>query len=50
MGLGILSEKKQGKLMSDFDRSAEDVGNVLMLEHLNLTVPDQGIAAPTDYP
>jgi catechol-2,3-dioxygenase len=31
--------------MGDFDRSAEDVGNVLMLEHLNLTVPDQGIAA-----
>ena len=28
-----------------FDRSAEDVGNVLMLEHVNLTVPDQGIAA-----
>ncbi len=31
--------------MSDFDRSVEDVGNVLMLEHVNLTVPDQGIAA-----
>ncbi len=31
--------------MSDFDRSAEDVGNVLMLEHVNLTVPDQGVAA-----
>ncbi|MEM7076998.1 MAG: hypothetical protein AAF513_00090 [Pseudomonadota bacterium] len=28
-----------------FDRSAEDVGNVQMLEHVNLTVPDQGIAA-----
>lgn len=31
--------------MSRFDRSAEDVGNVLALEHVNLTVPDQGLAA-----
>ena len=31
--------------MSDFDRSAEDVGNVQLLEHVNVTVPDQGIAA-----
>ncbi len=28
-----------------FDRSTEDVGNILALEHLNLTVPDQAIAA-----
>ena len=28
-----------------FDRGAEDVGNILALEHLNLTVPDQAIAA-----
>ncbi len=28
-----------------FDRSAEDVGNILSLEHLNLTVPDQPLAA-----
>jgi hypothetical protein len=31
--------------MSSFDRSAEDVGNVLSLEHVNVTVPDQGLAA-----
>lgn len=31
--------------MTDFDRVAEDVGNVLCLEHVNLTVPDQGLAA-----
>ncbi len=31
--------------MASFDRSAEDVGNVLSLEHVNLTVPDQGLAA-----
>lgn len=31
--------------METFDRSAEDVGNVLNLEHVNLTVPDQGMAA-----
>ena len=28
-----------------FDRSEEDVGNILQLEHVNLTVPDQGLAA-----
>jgi hypothetical protein len=28
-----------------FDRSVEDVGNILALEHLNLTVPDQAVAA-----
>ena len=28
-----------------FDRAAEDVGNVQLLEHVNLTVPDQGIAS-----
>ncbi len=28
-----------------FDRAAEDVGNVHLLEHVNLTVPDQGLAA-----
>ena len=31
--------------MGEFDRSAEDVGNVQMLEHVNVTVPDQGLAA-----
>ena len=28
-----------------FDRAAEDVGNILALEHLNLTVPDQTVAS-----
>lgn len=31
--------------MSKFDRSTEDVGNVLALEHVNVTVPDQALAA-----
>ena len=31
--------------MSDYDRSTQDVGNVQLLEHVNLTVPDQGVAA-----
>lgn len=32
--------------MSDtFDRAAENVGNILAMEHLNLTVPDQEMAA-----
>jgi len=30
---------------TDYDRSVEDVGNIVMLEHVNLTVPDQGVAA-----
>ena len=29
----------------EFDRSAEDIGNILNMEHINLTVPDQQIAA-----
>jgi hypothetical protein len=29
----------------DFDRTLDDVGNVLALEHVNLRVPDQGLAA-----
>lgn len=29
----------------DFDRAAEDVGNIQLLEHVNLTVPDQSLAA-----
>ncbi len=28
-----------------FDRASEDVGNVQMLEHVNVTVPDQSLAA-----
>lgn len=31
--------------MEAFDRGAEDVGNVLSMEHVNVTVPDQGLAA-----
>jgi hypothetical protein len=27
-----------------FDRAAEDVGNIVKLEHVNLTIPDQGLA------
>lgn len=31
--------------MAEYDRRREDVGNILQLEHVNLTVPDQGLAA-----
>lgn len=31
-------------MMQPFDRAAEDVGNVVHLEHVNLTVPDQVMA------
>lgn len=30
--------------MTTFDRSAEDLGNIVGLEHVNVTVPDQGLA------
>ena len=33
------------KSVSQYDRTLEDAGNVQLLEHVNLTVPDQGIAA-----
>lgn len=29
----------------DFDRNVENIGNVLNMEHINLTVPDQQVAA-----
>ena len=29
----------------NFDRQKEDVGNVQLLEHVNVTVPDQSLAA-----
>ena len=41
---GTEAAKAAAKTRS-FDRSAEDVGNIVMLEHVNLTVPDQGVAA-----
>ena len=31
-------------MKSGFDRSAEDLGNVVHLEHVNLMMPDQGLA------
>jgi len=31
-------------MAKDFDRSAEDLGNIVGLEHVNLLVPDQGLA------
>jgi hypothetical protein len=32
-------------MQSDFDRSAEDVGNVVALEHVNTRIPDQRLAS-----
>ncbi len=31
-------------MKSSFDRTAEDLGNVVALEHVNVTVPDQHVA------
>ena len=28
------------------DRAREDVGNILKLEHVNITIPDQSLATP----
>jgi len=30
---------------SKYDRGSQDIGNIIGLEHLNVTVPDQGLAA-----
>ena len=30
--------------MAKYDRSVEDIGNVVMLEHVNTRVPDQHLA------
>ncbi|MCB1691137.1 MAG: hypothetical protein KDI19_00150 [Pseudomonadales bacterium] len=30
--------------MKSYNRAREDVGNIILLEHVNVTVPDQGIA------
>jgi len=39
----VIAENKNSDKI--WDRSSEDVGNVQLLEHVNLTVPDQNIAA-----
>jgi len=31
-------------MASQFDRTAEDLGNIVALEHVNVLVPDQGLA------
>src|SRR5690349_16077289 len=31
-------------MAKQYDRSAEDLGNIVGLEHVNLLVPDQGLA------
>ncbi len=31
-------------MASQFDRSAEDLGNIVALEHVNVLIPDQGLA------
>ena len=31
-----------------FDRSAEDLGNAIHLEHVNVTIPDQRLATLFD--
>src|SRR5260370_40236881 len=31
-------------MASQFDRTAEDLGNIVALEHVNVLIPDQGLA------
>ena len=33
-----------GKTMKKFNRAADDVGNIISMEHVNVTVPDQAMA------
>jgi hypothetical protein len=40
-----MADDKEQMQNNTYDRAREDVGNVVMLEHVNLTVPDQGVAA-----
>ena len=43
--LSLSHSRENPSWKGKFDRSAEDVGNILALEHLNLTVPDQTVAS-----
>jgi hypothetical protein len=36
-----LSANSEGLMATQYDRQAEDLGNVVMLEHVKLQVPDQ---------
>jgi hypothetical protein len=38
-----LSANAEGLMATQSDREAEDLGNVVMLEHVNLQIPDQVI-------
>jgi hydrogenase maturation factor len=37
---------EQGKqtMKQNYDRAVDDVGNIVSLEHVNVCVPDQGLA------
>jgi hypothetical protein len=39
-----LSGTSEGLMATEYDRKAEDLGNVVLLEHVNLQIPDQGMA------
>ncbi|MFT7599912.1 MAG: hypothetical protein ACI8TP_002849 [Acidimicrobiales bacterium] len=47
VSLGVAPGVRMGSSVAEtaFDRSTQDVGNVLALEHVNVTVPDQELAA-----
>ena len=42
-GVASTTQRRAGK-PGQFDRSIEDLGNVIALEHVNVRVPDQGLA------
>ena len=44
MEQAIHSSEKRTSMPQQFDRSAEDLGNAVHLEHVNIQVPDQRLA------
>src|SRR5260370_34103110 len=44
IGVGSANELEVRKMGPQFDRAAEDLGNIVALEHVNVTVPDQQLA------
>ena len=41
---GVVSDRRRQAMSKHYDRSAEDLGNIVGLEHVNLQIEDQGLA------
>jgi hypothetical protein len=45
IAFGETGHTGQGAMQQSFDRTAEDLGNAIHLEHVNVTIPDQRLAS-----